>query len=237
MKGQNFGWFRHVVMHGSTTSKLHSFHTRNSEHQNKLLPKARVLCSSASLASMDEIDQSHQTRTIHLPIDPNNKRPGSSEDEKICCSTSMDMHTIDTSHLKCPPVSNNNTKGVYGKFWERICMHALYTLSSQQLHPFVMASESTWRSSSSHAMTRPVSYALLLPMLVGQSVVLSTSSWRTILTTVIFVFQTPVYSQDSDSIQLNICMPRSEDMSKARREKIEIWEVCEFARHHSSKRS
>lgn len=62
-------------------------------------------------------------------------------------------------------------------------MHALYTLSSQQLHPFVMASESTWRSSSSHAMTRPVSYALLLPMLVGQSVVLSTYSWRTILTT------------------------------------------------------
>lgn len=131
MKGQNFGWFRHVVMHGSTTSKLHSFHTRNSEHQNKLHPKARVLCSSASLASMDEIDQSHQTRTIHLPIDPNNKRPGSSEDEKICCSTSMDMHTIDTSHLKCPPVSNNNTKGVYGKFWERICTHCiLYLVNS-----------------------------------------------------------------------------------------------------------
>ena len=40
-------------------------------------------------------------------------------------------------------------------------------------HAMPKASLSTWRSSSSQAMTRPVSYALLLPILVGQSWFLS----------------------------------------------------------------
>ena len=127
-KGQNFGWFRHVVMNGYTTSKLRSFHTRKSERQNNLHPKARVLCSSASLAWMNK-SISHQTRTIHLRNDPN-KWPGSSEDEKICCSTSEDMHTIGTSHLKCPPVSNNDTKGCMINLERTCAIYTLYLVSS-----------------------------------------------------------------------------------------------------------